>query len=104
MTEATLGNDFKRFATQPADVVEGALLVSRLIDRTTDVTWCRSELSRLAAKVGLPSSASAIIDMPQVEGFAGAKDYYEARNSSLQFVLHERRGIPISLYSNAILS
>ncbi len=97
MTDPILENDFKRFAARPTDVVEGALLVSRLIEPATDPAWCREELSRLAAKVKVPASASAIINLLRAEGFAGAEDYYEARNSSLQFVLQERHGIPISL-------
>lgn len=97
VNEETLKHDFERFAEQPVDVLEGALLVSRLIDPATDPAWCRQELTRLAACVGAPASASAVVGMLRTEGFTGAEDYYEARNSSLQFVLRERRGIPISL-------
>ncbi len=97
MTNPLLETDFKHFASQPVEVVDGALLVSRLIEPATDPAWCREELFRLAAKVKVPASANAIIDMLRTEGFAGAEDYHEARNSSLQFVLQERRGIPISL-------
>lgn len=96
MKEPTLKQDFKRFAEKPVDVLEGALLVSRLIDPATDPAWCHQELARLAARVDSPSAA-LLLEMLRAEGFAGAEDYYEARNSSLQFVLRERRGIPISL-------
>ena len=97
MNESTLKHDFKRFADQPADVPEGALLVSRLIDPATDAAWCRRELTRLAERVQSPYTATAVVEMLRAEGFTGAEDFYEVRNSSLQFVLRERRGIPISL-------
>lgn len=97
MNHATLNHDFKRFAEHPTDVIEGALLVARLIDPLLDAVWCRRELGRLAAQVRAPASAYAVVEMLRNEGFGGAEDYYEARNSSLQYVLRERRGIPISL-------
>lgn len=96
MTESPLKHDFQRFAERPTDVLEGALLVSRLIDPATDPVWCRQELARLGACVSAPGAA-LVLDTLRAEGFAGAADYYEVRNSSLQFVLRERRGIPISL-------
>jgi len=93
----TLEGEFKRFAAEAGDVLEGALLVSRLIEPSTDARWCRQELQRLAAAVARPGSPQAVVDMLRAQGFTGAEDYYEARNSALQFVLQARRGIPISL-------
>jgi regulator of sirC expression with transglutaminase-like and TPR domain len=41
--------------------------------------------------------AERVLEVLRAEGFSGAEDYYEARNSALDFVLRARRGIPISL-------
>lgn len=98
MTEtSTLEQDFRRFADHPASVLEGALLVSRFIDPATDPAAIRRELLKLANKVGPAASAERLLSVLRQEGFAGAESYYEARNSSLGYVLAERCGIPISL-------
>ncbi len=92
-----LAADFTHFARQPDTVLEGALLVSRLVDPTTDVAWCREEICRLAAQVTRPGDPEAVLGALREAGFAGAVDYYETRNSALQFVLKARQGIPITL-------
>ncbi len=89
--------DFERFQRHPEDVIEGALLVSRLVDPATDIDWCRSELLKLANAVGAAASAHRVLEVFRAEGFRGAEAYYEARNSALQAVLTTRQGIPISL-------
>ena len=89
--------DFERFQRHPDDVIEGALLVSRLVEPATDTAWCRRELLNLANAVGPAASAHRVLEVFRGEGFRGAEAYYEARNSALQSVLTTRRGIPISL-------
>ncbi len=75
----TLEADFAHFPRQPATVLEGALLISRMVDLGTNVTWCREEIRRLAARVNVQVNAGAVIDVPREADFAGAVDYYEAR-------------------------
>lgn len=87
--------EFRRFAAAPASVIEGALLVGRVIDARQDSAWCRGEIVRLAALVH--GDARAVVAGLRRAGFAGASDYYVAANSSLEYVLRQRRGIPISL-------
>ena len=94
---APLLADFERFHRHSEDVVEGALLVSRLVEPTTDTQWCRAELLKLANAVGAAASAHRLLEVFRAEGFRGAEAYYEARNSALQSVLTTRQGIPISL-------
>jgi regulator of sirC expression with transglutaminase-like and TPR domain len=94
---APLLADFQRFQRHPEDVIEGALLVSRLVDPTTDTQWCRAELLKLANAVGAAGNAHRVLEVFRAEGFRGADTYYEARNSALQSVLATRQGIPISL-------
>lgn len=97
VTPPSLEADFQRFAADPGDVLAGALLVSRLIDPATDEAWCRCELARLATTVGPRATPEAVVETLRDAGFNGADDYYELRNSALQYVLNARRGIPISL-------
>ena len=79
-------------------VVDAALLVSSVVEPATDADWCRSELRRLAAAAPQEASPGELVEALRVAGFAGARrTYYEARNSALDYVLRERRGIPISL-------
>lgn len=97
MSAPRLEAEFAAFATGDADVLAGALLVSRLLDPATDEAWCRQELARLAAAVRAPGDAQAVLETLAAAGFAGADEYYESRNSALSYVLKARRGIPISL-------
>lgn len=88
---------FEEFAKSPDGVVEGALLVSRLIEPATDAAWCHAELARLARQLGAVTSAHELLDGLREEGFVGAERYYEEENSALETVLKRRSGIPISL-------
>ncbi len=89
--------EFRQFADEPGSVVDGALLVARVIHPQSDGAWCRAELRRLADGVAIPASARGLVDTLRALGFAGAENYYDADNSSLEHVLKARRGIPISL-------
>lgn len=95
MSSSPLLQEFREFAAAPRGVVEAALLVGRVIATDFDAEACRNEFLRLAAAAG--SSARAVVAHLHGLGFAGAKDYYRAANSSLAEVLRQRRGIPISL-------
>ncbi len=96
MDKGKLESAFKRFADNPADLLEGALLVSALVQPLTDPAWCRRTIQELTDKLSLPT-VEALLELFHREGFAGADTYYEARNSAVDYVLKERRGIPITL-------
>lgn len=95
--ELSLEQAFRAFAANPGSELDGALLVSRIVRPRTDVAWCRAELQRLAGLVGFGGSPQQVVTTLRGAGFAGAPHYYEPDNSALDFVLRERRGIPISL-------
>ena len=89
------------FLEQPDDVVEGALIVSRIVAEDADVDWARAEIADIAATVRAehpdPSPTDVIGALAKL-GFQGAGErYYEIENSVLPHVLRTRRGIPISL-------
>ena len=89
---------FRSFAAAPEDAVEGALLVSRVVQPDTDAAWCRTELLRLAECAGPDASPQSVVEALATLGFGGAGEhYYQAENSVLEHVLRTRRGIPISL-------
>lgn len=94
---ASLDEDFRAFADAPASVVDGALLVSRLIYPETDSAWCRNRLRLLAREVATPASPASLLASLRQAGFRGADHYYDAENSALECVLRTQRGIPISL-------
>ena len=100
--QASPADGFRVVREDGGSVVDVALLVSRVVQPDTDVDWCRAELRRLAeatpAVEGATPGAGDLVDALRSAGFTGARSgYYEARNSSLEYVLRERRGIPISL-------
>lgn len=95
MTHEQLTRAFRAFAAAPSSALEGALLVGQAVDAKLDADWCRAELARLAAAAG--DDAQAVVAHLHAAGFTGADDYYVASNSSLEYVLRQRRGIPISL-------
>ena len=92
-----LESEFRAFAADAADPIEGALLISRLVYPETSSTWCRDELQRLAAACGDAPDAVRMTDTLRRAGFGGADDYYQPENSALELVLRKQRGIPISL-------
>lgn len=87
--------EFRTFAAAPRSALDGALLVGRAIDAAFDSAWCRAELARLASLAG--DDATSLVASLRAAGFGGAEEYYAASNSSLEHVLRQRRGIPISL-------
>ena len=95
MPTAALSVEFRAFAAAPGSTLDGALLVGRALEPAFDVAWCRAELARLAAVAG--DDAGTVVASLRAAGFAGADEYYLAANSSLEQVLRQRRGIPISL-------
>lgn len=88
---------FESFAQAPHSAVEAALLVSRVVNPATDTAWCRAELERLAQAAGPTSSVPELVAALSAQGFTGAEDYYAPQNSSLEYVLRQRQGIPITL-------
>ncbi len=106
MTDLPVGEDLKRFLDGQGSAVEGALLVARIIDDDAEVEWARDEIARLAETIdGFDASdasdnsdaSDAILSRLRAEGFAGVAGQFEIKNSSLDWVLRNRRGIPISL-------
>ena len=94
---ATLEEDFRAFAAAPSGVVDGAMLVSRLVHPDTNTAWCRSQLLALSREVGEVANAGSILMALRKAGFQGAEQYYDPDNSALELVLRRKRGIPISL-------
>ena len=94
---ATLEADFRAFALNPGSVLDGALLVSRVVHPATDAQWCRGQLASLAARVPEPASAEGLLVSLREAGFKGADSYYEPDNSALSLLLSGKPGIPISL-------
>lgn len=94
---ASLEADFRAFALNPGSVLDGALLVSRVVYPATDAQWCRSQLASLAARVPEPASAEGLLISLREAGFKGATRYYEPANSALALLLSGQPGIPISL-------
>lgn len=97
MNQRPLEDEFRSFADNRVSAVEGALLVSRLVRPDTDSAWCRDELRRLAAQAGSASTPEELVAFLRTMRFKGADEYYEVDNSAFEFVLRERRGIPITL-------
>ena len=97
MTDPSIVQALKDYAAAPASPLEGALLVSRIIDPETDTDWCRAQLSELAAALPAQADAQAVAATLGQQGFSGSKAYYKSENSALSHVLSTREGIPISL-------
>lgn len=89
------------------DLALGALLIAATDDPRVDIEGCLSNLNRMAAAAGsrIPASATPLEQLNAVTdllfgviGFAGNQDdYYDPRNSYLNYVLERRLGIPITL-------
>lgn len=94
---SSLEADFRAFALNPGSVLDGALLVSRVVHPGTDAQWCRGQLARLAAQVPNPPSPEGLLATLRAAGFRGAERYYEPANSALALILSGQPGIPISL-------
>lgn len=90
---------FREFAAVGGGVVDGALLVSRLVKPDTDADWCRAALSRLAADAPAAATPEMLVDALREAGFGGAELGYFHRplNSSIEHVLKTHRGLPIAL-------
>jgi regulator of sirC expression with transglutaminase-like and TPR domain len=97
MTDPTIVRALENFAREPASVVEGALIVSQIIDPGTDPDWCRAQLAELAQSMPGDPRALDIAHVLHERGFHGAEAYYKSENSALAHVLKSREGIPISL-------
>ena len=96
--DAPPADGFRLLRERGGSVVDAALLVSAVVEPRTDADWCRSELRRLAAAAPSAAGPGELVEALDAAGFAGARrSYYEARNSALDYVLRERRGLPISL-------
>lgn len=96
---------FAALARQPEpDLLDGALLISRLIDPQTDGSAAREEIDRLAGRLREARAAGERAEeaiarvLFREEGFQGdSEDYDDPENSSVASVLLRRRGMPITL-------
>ena len=97
--EAPLADEFRLFMERRDGVVDGALLVSRVVDPDTDAGWCRAEIRRLAEIAGADAGPVTLVESLRSQGFRGVAPgrYHLPRNSALEHVLRHRQGIPISL-------
>jgi regulator of sirC expression with transglutaminase-like and TPR domain len=97
MTDPTILQALEGFAREPVSVVEGALIVSQIVDPGTDADWCQAQLAELAQTMPAGAGAIDIAHLLQEQGFRGSESYYKPENSALSHVLQSREGIPISL-------
>jgi regulator of sirC expression with transglutaminase-like and TPR domain len=97
MTDPSIVQALQDFATTPDSVVNGALIVSRIVDPHTDSDWCHAQLAELAQTMPPGASAVDVAHILQEQGFHGSEAYYKSENSALAHVLQSREGIPISL-------
>ena len=97
--EPPLAGEFRLFTERRGGVVEGALLVSRVVDADTDGGWCRAEMRRLAEVAGADASPVSLVESLHSQGFRGVspRQYTSPCNSAMEHVLRNRQGIPISL-------
>ena len=97
--EPPLAGEFRLFMERRSDVVDGALLVSRVVDPDTDAGWCRAEMRRLAEIAGADAGPVTLVECLRSQGFRGVsrRRYTLSCNSALEHVLRHREGIPISL-------
>ena len=93
--EASLLEAYRGCARGGADEVRIALLVARLLDPELDVAATAARLAALGRDAEPDEAPWRLLDRL---GFAGNRDHYDAlENSSLDWVLETRRGIPITL-------
>ena len=97
--EPPLAGEFRLFMERRSGVVDGALLVSRVVDPDTDAGWCRAEMRRLAEIAGSDAGPVTLVESLRNQGFRGVSPgrYHLPCNSALEHVLRHRQGIPISL-------
>ncbi len=97
--EPPLAGEFRLFMERRSGVVDGALLVSRVVDPDTDAGWCRAEMRRLTEIAGVDAGPVTLVESLHSQGFRGVAPgrYHLPCNSALEHVLRHRQGIPISL-------
>jgi regulator of sirC expression with transglutaminase-like and TPR domain len=106
----TIAQRLRALADQPAGGVglaEGALLIAKSNYPDLSVAHYLDRLARIAEAIArrLPTGAEAVSAIEQINahlfgelGFSGnGEDYHNPRNSYLNDVLDQRRGIPITL-------
>lgn len=97
MTDSDTLSELKDWHSAERNIVDAALIISRMVMPETDPDWCRQRLRELAAPLGDNASARDVIETLRKQGFQGSNEYYQDRNSALQHVLQTGEGIPISL-------
>ncbi len=98
MDNLKFSDEFYSFVRGTQDPVAGALLVSRVIDGDTDLVWIEQEFKRLATGYTEEiCDAKSLCAYLRGQGFGGSDNYFRQENSSLNFVLRQKEGIPISL-------
>ncbi len=98
MEHLKFSDEFYSFVGGSQDPLTGAILVSRVIDEKARESWIKDELRRLASGFDAKAADAKGLSLYLRDlGFGGADDYFRRENSSLNYVLRKRRGIPISL-------
>lgn len=97
MTDPNIVQELEDFSRAPVSAVAGAMIVARIIDPETDISWCEARLLALAQTMPSNPSAIDVAHILQEEGFHGAETYTNSQTSALGYVLQTGEGIPISL-------
>ena len=97
MPELILRKQFEDYREGDQDPFKGGLLVSRLIDSDLNITWVYDQLRGLAEKTRAGDDISTFLVELQKFGFEGALDFNNKKLSSIEYVLRNKTGIPISL-------
>jgi regulator of sirC expression with transglutaminase-like and TPR domain len=79
---------------QSATEIGAALLVTRCLDETLDVVQLKQRIDALAAR---QSDSSAPWETLTEEGFRGDPEFNALRGSSMDQLIEDKRGLPISL-------
>ena len=98
MDELPHARALEEFLGQGVSALDGALIVARIVDADrADEVAARRRIDELAEAVREPRAAGVVETLVE-QDFAGAGDnYYDVNNSVIDYVLSEKRGIPISL-------
>lgn len=97
MSELILKKLFEDYKKGDQDPLKGGLLVSRLIDNDLNTTWVYDELRGMAEKIQASYDTGKFLDGMQSFGFEGALNFNDRNLSSIEYVLRNKTGIPISL-------
>ena len=92
-----LSAEFEQFVSDSGDLLQGSLLVARVINPEANTQAACEQIEALARQIGA-SSAEQVVGGLRQNGFRGDRDtYYRIENSCIDEVLKSKKGIPITL-------